>query len=168
MALSDNILAFIEAYKNLDALCKQVFSSERGISEYINEMDLNRYRQTAVLNWDRDYKQLKRMRWIRNKLVHEPTSFEEDSFSERDIAWLREFRERIINQTDPLALLYRSTMKRNHPEGRASTYGTPQTYKMPQRHETPEKREIPKLLYLILIGIIIFGAILILKQLQYI
>ena len=62
---------FIEAYKSLDELCKQILSSDRGISEYIDEMSNESQGRMMVTCWEKDYNQLKKMRWIRNQLVHE-------------------------------------------------------------------------------------------------
>lgn len=74
----NNILEFLEIYKNLDELCRQILSSDRGVSEYIDEMDFDNQRGQLVAGWERDYKQLKRMRWIRNRLVHEVDAFDEN------------------------------------------------------------------------------------------
>jgi len=53
------ILDFLNAYKELDALCKQILSSDIGISKYIEEMDKKRYAHSYVFDWERDYKNLK-------------------------------------------------------------------------------------------------------------
>lgn len=37
--MDNMILEFLEAYKSPDELCKQILSSDRGISEYIDEME---------------------------------------------------------------------------------------------------------------------------------
>lgn len=34
---TNNILEFLENYKKLDELCRQILSSDRGVSEYIDE-----------------------------------------------------------------------------------------------------------------------------------
>lgn len=105
----DNIiLEFLEVYKCLDELCKQVLSSDRGISVYIDEMNQESQACMVVACWREDYKQLKKMRWIRNKLVHEPNSFQEISIGIEDIEWLKNFRSRILKGADSLSLLYQS------------------------------------------------------------
>ena len=103
--MDGNILDFLAAYKRLDELCKQVLSSEKGITEYINQMDNQAYGKKVVRTWNLDYKQLKRMRWIRNQLVHEVNSFENQIFEESDIRWLEDYYERIIKQEDSFAIL---------------------------------------------------------------
>ena len=101
------ILEFLEIYKNLDELCKQVLSSDRGVSEYIDEMS-NESQGYRVASWERDYKILKKMRWIRNRLVHETDSFEDNLVNVEDIEWLHTFYHRIMECTDPFSLLHQS------------------------------------------------------------
>ncbi len=48
------------------------------------------------------------MRWIRNQLVHETNSFQNNLVNIEDIAWLKTFRSRIMEGTDPFSLLYQS------------------------------------------------------------
>lgn len=102
------ILEFLEAYKSLDELCKQILSSDRGISEYIDEMNRESQGCMRVACWEMDYKRLKKLRWIRNQLVHEINSFEDDLISPEDIEWMKEFQTRIMECTDPFSLLYQS------------------------------------------------------------
>lgn len=102
------ILEFLEIYKNLDELCRQILSSDRGVSEYIDEMDFDNQRGRLVAGWERDYKQLKRMRWIRNRLVHEADAFDKNLVNVDDIEWLHTFYNRIMECTDPFSLLPQS------------------------------------------------------------
>lgn len=106
--LNNTILEFLEAYKSLDDLCKQIMSSDKGISKYIDEMNHESYGHMRVDYWEKDYKQLKKMRYIRNKLVHEVNSFQENIINIKDIEWLENFRTRIMECTDPFSLLYQS------------------------------------------------------------
>lgn len=104
---NNNVLEFLEAYKKLDELCKQILSSDRGVSQYIDEMnhESGGYR---IAGWERDYKKLKKLRWIRNCLVHENGSFEKNLFSIEDIEWLHTFYRRIMECKDPFSLLNQS------------------------------------------------------------
>ena len=106
--MNNNILEFLEAYKSLDDLCKQILSNDRGISQYIDEMNHEGLGPKKVDCWEKDYRQLKKMRWIRNQLVHEIYSFQEDLINTEDIEWLLTFRSRIMECTDPFSLLYQS------------------------------------------------------------
>lgn len=105
----DNIiLEFLETYKSLDELCRQILSSERGVSEYIDEMDKEAQGYRIVSCWENDYKRLKKMRWKRNRLVHETSSFEDEFISAEDVEWLKKFYLRIMECTDPFSLLNQS------------------------------------------------------------
>lgn len=119
--MNNMILEFLEAYKSLDELCKQILSSESGISRYIDEMSSEKQGHMMVDCWEKDYKQLKKMRWIRNRLVHETNSFEDSLINMEEIEWLKNFRSRIMECTDPFSLLYqirntkRNTTKQEKP-----------------------------------------------------
>ena len=104
--MNDNILLFLEAYKDLDELCKQTLSSEKGISQYIDEMKMESTNHPEIPGWNSDYQELKRLRWIRNQLVHEPDSFRNIQVMPEDIKWLNDFRLRILKCYDPFSLLY--------------------------------------------------------------
>ena len=106
--MDNMILEFLEAYKSLDELCKQILSSDRGISEYIDEMNRESQGRMRVACWEMDYKRLKKLRWIRNQLVHETNSFQDDLISLEDIEWLKNFYARIMECTDPFSLLHQS------------------------------------------------------------
>ena len=104
---SNTILEFLDIYKKLDELCRQTLSSDRGVSEYIDQMN-NERQGYRIAGWQGDYKQLKKMRWIRNCLVHESDSFEDNPVNIEDIEWLHTFYHRIMECTDPFSLLYQS------------------------------------------------------------
>lgn len=106
--MNNIILEFLESYKKLDELCKQILSSDRGVSAYIDVMSNEYPEYMTVACWKKDYKQLKKMRWIRNKLVHEANSFQENLINVEDIVWLKTFYSRILECTDPFSLLYQS------------------------------------------------------------
>lgn len=93
----------VEEYKRLDLLLKDKFSSETGVSEYISRMD-NEVRAFHIVDgWERDYRQLKHIRHVRNKIMHD----EEDSFcKESDIDYADEFYDRILDRDDPLSRLH--------------------------------------------------------------
>lgn len=97
---------FQEQYKRLDALCKDIFSSKDGVSEYINEMENTEYQFSRyVYDWQDIYKQLKHLRWIRNRLAHEVGAFNDDLCNENDLKWLTNFYNSILNRTDPIAIV---------------------------------------------------------------
>jgi hypothetical protein len=103
--MNNNILIFLEVYKNLDELCKHILSSDIGVSKYIEDMEKEIQGSFYVTDWEKDYKKLKHIRWIRNQLVHDTNSFENNIVTTDDIEWLKEFQTRIIKCTDPFSLL---------------------------------------------------------------
>ena len=66
---------FFEEYKKLESACNGIYSSKRGVSEYINDME--RYSAAGIADvsgWERDCKSLKHLRWVRNQIAHSPSS----------------------------------------------------------------------------------------------
>lgn len=161
----DIILEFLDVYKNLDQLCRQILSSDRGISEYIDEMSDESRGHWMVVGWERDYKQLKRMRWLRNRLVHEADSFEDDLVNVKDIQWLHTFYRRIMECTDPFSLLHQSENMNRKPSKheRYSENDFPENQASLSRNRDWSYMDIVLagliLTGVILLGIVIFGSI---------
>ena len=92
-----------DKYKSVDNICRDMFSSQSGISQYITEMEQNSFLgQSTVPSWDGDYRRLKRIRWLRNQIAHESSATD---CNEEDVLWLEEFHHRLLMCQDPLALL---------------------------------------------------------------
>ena len=108
--MRDFNLDFLDLYKNVDSFLKDAYSSNNGVTNYIQEMerqfeDGNKY----VQNWRIDYDRLKHMRWLRNQFAHE-LSFDAEILEQEDYDWLDSFYKKLFSATDPIALLY--TVKR--------------------------------------------------------
>lgn len=104
--------AFQEEYKRLDGLCKDLFSDAGGVSEYIRQMESVSYAdQRYYADWVADYRQLKHLRWVRNQLAHEVGTLEEDFCTDAEIAWLRDFHQKILDVCDPLSVVRRAKQK---------------------------------------------------------
>lgn len=161
---SNNILKFLENYKNLDQLCRQLLSSDRGVSEYIDEMS-NERQGYRIAGWERDYKKLKKMRWIRNRLVHDTDSFEDHLVSIEDIEWLHTFYCRILNCTDPFSLLHQSknreTKTSRQEKSPEITFSTYKASPSPNKGLSDKDTFVAGLILagIILIGMAIFGII---------
>lgn len=94
---------FFEQYKKLDNLCMDLLNSNQGVSAYIKEMERTPiFERRLVKSWDSDYKMLKRIRWIRNNIAHSDYSSE---CEEKDIAYTRNFYQRIMKQEDPFSVI---------------------------------------------------------------
>ena len=100
----DNIeILFFEEYKKLDNLCKDLFKSDRGVSQYIEEMECTPFTKSRLVeSWQGDYKMLKHVRWIRNNIAH---NNECSGCSKSDVKSVKDFYKKIINQKDPFSVI---------------------------------------------------------------
>mgnify|MGYP003342357319 CR=1 FL=1 len=102
MQQADNI--FFEEYKRLNKLCSEIFSCQNGVSEYISQMEIDwNDGYKYVSSWNEDFKNLKHVRWVRNKIAHDYNDTQISNAS--DLAYAKFFYERIFSGTDPLSLL---------------------------------------------------------------
>ncbi len=96
-------MEFFEEFKLVDNICRDMFQSQQGVTEYINQMEANDLQGSQkVVNWDEKYKLLKRLRWLRNQIAHDSGAPE---LEENDLAELQHFHKQLLNQKDPLAII---------------------------------------------------------------
>ena len=95
----DNIeILFFEEYKKLDNLCKDLFKSDRGVSQYIEEMECTPLSKSRLVElWQNDYKMLKHVRWIHNN--------DYSGCNKSDVKSVKDFYKKIINQKDPFSVI---------------------------------------------------------------
>ncbi len=106
-------IAFQEEYKKLDALCKDMFGGADGLSEYIRQIEaLTGSERILCEDTETVYARLKKLRWLRNRLVHEVGTWDEPMCDEADIQWLKNFYGRILAINDPLAVIYKAKRER--------------------------------------------------------
>lgn len=99
-------LIFLEEYKQLDKLCSELYDGQPGVTSYINDMKSLDWNDTRnIPDWKSDLYELKRLRHIRNHLAHTEGAFDEKLCTNDDVNWVKDFRNRILRQTDPLATL---------------------------------------------------------------
>lgn len=103
------MIGFMQSYKRLDILCRDM--NGIGVTGYIEDMDRTVNGARYVSNWDSDYRQLKYYRHIRNQIAHEVNATEENLCSSKDVAWIEEFYQHILRQTDPLAVYYKEVSR---------------------------------------------------------
>lgn len=95
---------FMDAYKHLEKLCGEIYGGQYGITQYITDMEQTfSYDSGRISGWDEDLKTLKRLRYIRNKMVHDMADYDLD-YEQEDIDFLKDFYQRIMNQQDPISL----------------------------------------------------------------
>ena len=129
-------MGFMESYKRLDNLCKDLYRSDRGISSYISDMEQHTAAARRIPGWEEVYRTLKRYRHIRNQIAHETDMDEQTLCTAADVRWVDAFHQRILDRTDPLALYTR--MRQNRP-----TRPTPPAYSdsyAPVKKPSPAKR----------------------------
>ena len=108
-------MSFIESYKRLEKLCGEVLRDSRCLSAYIEEMEDTARGVFLIRSWSDDLKCLKHYRWLRNRIVHDPGCTEDNMCTEADVLWLDDFYDRIMHQTDPLALYRKATQPKAQP-----------------------------------------------------
>ncbi len=107
MTYSEQNIALVERFGDLERLCSQIYGASHGVSSYIDDMIRVSYEgRGGVYGWDRDLQRLKETRHKRNQLSHGEVSFSTCYAEEDDIAFLIDFRNRIMQRTDPLAQLH--------------------------------------------------------------
>ena len=96
---------FLERYKALSAFCNQIYQTNTGVSDYIAEMEATtHYLAYHVMTWQEDLTALKRLRWLRNCIVHEPGP---SACRKKDLETLETLYGRFLTQQDPLAIIAR-------------------------------------------------------------
>lgn len=102
---------FIDEFKHLEKLCNEIYGDHHGVTLYINNMEEKSWVYTRkIWQWQSCLENLKRVRHIRNNLVHE-SDYNID-YDESDIQFMRDFCESILNRQDPLALVYEEERRR--------------------------------------------------------
>ena len=101
---------FFDEYKALDNICRDIYGetsdNKLGVTLYLQDMEDNSHHgKSKIPTWTSDYNHLKAAKNIRNELAHSRNSFTTDICSQEDIDFIRSFRKRILNQTDPIAML---------------------------------------------------------------
>ena len=140
---------FFDTFASLDKLCGQLYNENHGVTDYIEDMKTiswNNYRH--IPNWETDLEKLKRLRHIRNTLAHEPSAFREQLCTQADIDWLESFHKRILNRTDPMALLRKqlTAIKQapKHSYSNSTSYQQPKyTVNYQQNDYSPSKEKFP-------------------------
>ena len=127
---------FIDEYKHLEKMCSEIYGQQHGISHYITDMEqTSPYTAERIPGWSNDLANLKRVRHIRNKMVHDADDYD-DAYEPEDLEFIKQFYQRILTQQDPLAERNRLNKKTSQPKQKeadtsvnvASTYYIPSSY----------------------------------------
>ena len=156
-------MSFIESYKHLDKICGEMFETQYGVSAYIEEMINTPRGSYLVKGWDDDLKQLKHYRWVRNQIVHELDCYEETMCEAGDDEWLEDYYDRIMNQSDPLAMYRKATRPQPVAKPKQS-YQSPQpqhTYsKQPSQPKHKSKKVVRWIVFSIIVAIVLLYLVL--------
>ena len=109
--MNECTMDYIDSYKRLDQLCRDMFRTKDGVTEYINQMDRVISRINSKRNWRNFYSRLKYQRRLRNNLVHNTDCSE---CTEEDIDEIEYFFELILKQEDPLACIRKQQTLTRH------------------------------------------------------
>lgn len=113
--MNDLNYIFFEEFKKLDKLCSELYQAPNGVTHYIDDMKAASWDDCRYIpNWKTDLKELIRLRHIRNHLAHTEGAFLENICTPNDINWIRNFHQRIMNQSDPLAMLNQLLQAKRH------------------------------------------------------
>ena len=166
--MNECALDYLESYKRLDQLCRDMFRTKDGVTEYINQMDRVISRINSKRDWRNFYSRLKYQRRLRNNLVHNTDCSE---CTEEDIDEIEYFFELILKQEDPLAYIRKQqslTRRASREKNRYRSYRPIETFDSSsmERGYRPKKFGIVKfLIYIIVfypIIVLVFIAIVVL------
>ncbi len=151
-------MGFIDSYKRLEKLCGDVMQCDRPVTAYIDAMKATPRGAYYVFGWESDLRRLKHYRWVRNQIVHEPDCTEETMCEVGDAAWINQFYERILTQTDPLALYEKEMGRRRAAQTQRPQSSAPQVF---HRQESGEKksRKIGSIVLAILLFATVFSVV---------
>ncbi len=101
--MQEQEIEFLEEYKRVEAICCDMFSCDHGVSAYIEALEqAGPCAGNAALSRDGALKTLRRLRWLRNQIVH---GREASDCSDEDIENISRFHDDLLHAGDPLALL---------------------------------------------------------------
>ena len=109
--MNEYALDYLESYKRLDQLCRDMFRTKDGVTEYINQMDRLISRINSKQDLRNFYSRLKYQRRLRNDLVHNTECLD---CTEEDIDEIEYFFDLILKQEDPLACIRKQQKLTRH------------------------------------------------------
>lgn len=149
-----------EEYKQVDNICRDMYSSQNGVKQYIEDMKQNSFQGRSVVpSWDKDYHMLNHVKSLRNKIAHESCATE---CNEEDVAWIEDFHRRLLEQQDPLALIRKAERERLiYPTGRemeSNPYSDQWMYRNVDLQEKKDSSDRTVAALIVLVVLIIFTA----------
>lgn len=159
-------MLFLQQYIKLDHLMKDMLSSQRGVSDYLEAMEeeASDARRLCVLHWDDDYHMLKHLRWLRNQIAHE---CDEATFcDEMDLQLLQAFYQRAIRQDDPFARLALARQQQAQEQSWKEAQAQAQQ-QMPTQNTTRKLRSLSRSLCMMTLFLLLLGCLILLFRWLY-
>lgn len=95
---------FLNEFKSLEKLCNEIYGEISGVTKYINDMAAtSSFIAGRIPGWEEDLANLKKVRHMRNQMVHE-ANYLDDDYEQEGVEFIRRFHQRILDRQDPLAL----------------------------------------------------------------
>ena len=148
----DNInIRFLEEYKRLDKLCRELYNADKGVTLYIEDMknESSPYKKDRP-EWQSSLKSLIDIRHKRNILTHEPDTLGTDIVSESEILFVKKFRQSILESSDPM-----STVIKIHNEKKTTLQNRTEQYPAETENNTRDNRNF-FVIWILLIAFMIF------------
>ncbi len=142
--MNECTMDYIDSYKRLDQLCRDMFRSKDGVTEYINQMDRVISRINSKRNWRNFYSRLKYQRRLRNNLVHNTDCSE---CTEEDIDEIEYFFELILKQEDPLAYIRRQQALTKKVSIETNRYGSYHSIEQTEKSLFERRRRINEMVF---------------------
>ena len=142
--MSDLNQTFLNEYIRLEKICKDQYKDLpkeelRGIWNYIQDMrNTPLHISRSIPNWDFHLQELDRLRKTKNNWSHEEDGTKYMPFTQADIEYLRDFRESILNQTDPISQAHQSIRKISTPPKKTASKNN---YYYENKGRRPEKKK---------------------------
>ncbi len=104
-------IKYYELYKKVDRFICDANGSTKGVTLYVEQMEEESLSaQMYVDTWNDDLKKLRRLRHIRNELSHD-AGFDSDICEMADYEWLKNFYDRLMSASDPMAMLNKAKIE---------------------------------------------------------
>jgi hypothetical protein len=140
-------------FKRLDKLLKESRDTERGVSDYIDDMkEVPLYESDSIPDWDLDLDRLWYCRHLRNKLAHDTVSEDHPLCDPENVEFLKSFYARVLRGDDPLARLrkYRIQVRQARarstpPPQQPPRYGGGYQGTPPRPQASPPRKQVAQL-----------------------
>ena len=153
---------FLEEYKLLDKLCREMYGGEKGVTAYIEDMRETPDSESRLIEgWSEILKTLIQMRHLRNQLTHDVGTLNAAICTAAQVEWISAFRTAIFDRRDPLARLYKIKKARKEARVRSEKARSAAIdAKAPQRRKE-QRRRISYERIAIAVGVVVTVALLI-------